>query len=54
MVGDQIETDLVGAKKAGIHTVLVLTGVETRDSISHSRMKPELVIENVDLLAPYL
>jgi ribonucleotide monophosphatase NagD (HAD superfamily) len=54
MVGDQIETDLAGAKKAGIHTVLVLTGVETRDSISHSRMKPELVIENVDLLAPYL
>jgi 5'-nucleotidase len=54
MVGDQIETDLVGAKKSGIHTVLVLTGVETRDSISHSRMKPELVIENVDLLAPYL
>lgn len=54
MVGDQIETDLTGAKKAGVHTILVLTGVETEDSIRRSNMKPELVIENADLLARYL
>ena len=29
MIGDQIETDVLGANKAGVHTVLVLTGVET-------------------------
>ena len=54
MVGDQIETDLEGAKKAGVHTILVLSGVETRDSIRHSPMKPELVIEKVDQLVQYL
>jgi len=54
MVGDQIETDLIGAKKAGVHTVLVLSGVETEASIKRSTAKPELVIENADLLARYL
>ena len=54
MVGDQIETDLEGAKKAGVHTILVLSGVETKDSIRHSPIRPELVIENVDLLGQYL
>ena len=54
MVGDQIETDLTGAKKAGVHTILVLTGVETEDSIKRSTFKPELVIENADSLARYL
>lgn len=54
MVGDQIETDLVGAKKAGVHTILVLSGVENRDSIRRSPVKPELVIENVDALSRYV
>ena len=54
MVGDQIETDLVGARKAGVHTILVLTGVETEESVSRSTLKPELIVENVDSLARYL
>jgi HAD superfamily hydrolase (TIGR01450 family) len=54
MVGDQIETDLVGAYRAGVHTVLVLTGVETRDTIKHSRIKPDLVLDNVDDLNRFL
>ena len=54
MVGDQIETDLVGAHRAGVRTVLVLTGVETRDSIKRSKIKPDLVLERVDDLARFL
>ena len=54
MIGDQIETDLLGAKKVGIHTVLVLSGVEKEASIVNSPVKPELIVENVDRLAPYL
>jgi ribonucleotide monophosphatase NagD (HAD superfamily) len=50
MVGDQIETDLLGAHRAGVYTVLVLTGVETRATIRNSRIKPELVLQNVDRL----
>jgi ribonucleotide monophosphatase NagD (HAD superfamily) len=48
MIGDQIETDLLGARKAGVHTILVLTGVETRDTIRHSRIKPDAVFETVN------
>ena len=54
MVGDQIETDLTGAKKAGVHTILVLTGVETKHTLRRSTMKPELVIDDADSLARYL
>ena len=54
MVGDQLETDLLGAHRAGVHTILVLTGVETRETIRSSKLKPELVIENVDRLLDLL
>jgi len=54
MIGDQIETDLVGARKAGVHTILVLTGVENRETIRSSELKPEMVIETVDELINYL
>ncbi len=50
MIGDQIETDLLGARRAGVHTVLVLTGVETQESIKHSAIKPDAVIRTVDVL----
>ena len=53
MVGDQIETDLVGAHKVGLRTVLVLTGVETKETIKQSRIQPELILDNVDILAKY-
>ena len=54
MVGDQLETDVAGASKAGVHTVLVLTGVETLETIKESKIKPELVVEAVDDLLNYL
>jgi HAD superfamily hydrolase (TIGR01450 family) len=54
MVGDQIETDLLGAHKTGVHTVLVLSGVETRETLKNSKVKPELVLENVEALKRYL
>ena len=54
MIGDQIETDLLGAHRAGVHTILVLTGVENRRTIHLSKTKPDLVIQNVDELLTYL
>ncbi len=50
MVGDQIETDLLGAHRAGVHTILVLTGVENQETISRSKIKPDAVIRTVDAL----
>jgi HAD superfamily hydrolase (TIGR01450 family) len=54
MVGDQIETDLLGAHRAGVRTILVLTGVESRASIQGSTLKPDMVLENVDRLLDFL
>jgi HAD superfamily hydrolase (TIGR01450 family) len=54
MVGDQIETDMLGAHRAGLRTILVLTGVENHASISASTLKPDIVLENVDKLLNYL
>ena len=48
MIGDQIETDVLGARKAGVHTILVLTGVETQETIRRSRVKPDMVVDSVD------
>jgi len=54
MVGDQVETDMLGASKAGVHTVLVLSGVETRSTVRRSKLKPELIVDRVDDLERYL
>jgi HAD superfamily hydrolase (TIGR01450 family) len=54
MVGDQIETDVVGAKRAGVHTILVLTGVETQATVASSKVRPEMVVPNVDTLLDLL
>lgn len=54
MVGDQIETDLLGAHRAGVHTILVLTGVDKRETIARSKVKPDLVLEEIDDLAALL
>jgi HAD superfamily hydrolase (TIGR01450 family) len=54
MIGDQIETDIIGARRAGVHTILVLTGVENREGIARSKIKPDAVIENVDALGALL
>jgi len=54
MVGDQIETDLRGAHRAGVHTILVLTGVENRETITRSKIQPDVIIETVDALESLL
>jgi HAD superfamily hydrolase (TIGR01450 family) len=54
MIGDQVETDLVGARRAGVRTILVLTGVENRETIRSSKIKPDMIIETVDQLTKYL
>jgi HAD superfamily hydrolase (TIGR01450 family) len=54
MVGDQLETDLLGARRAGVHTILVLTGVETQETINRSKIKPDMIVECINDLFTYL
>lgn len=51
MIGDNMETDILGAHLAGIHSCLVLTGVSTYDDALTSPTKPNYVWESLSLTA---
>ena len=43
MIGDRINTDISGAVALGMQTALVLTGVESRESLAESDIQPDYV-----------
>jgi len=47
MVGDRLETDIVGASAIGIQTAVVLTGITSREEISQSNIKPDFIFEDI-------
>ncbi len=49
IVGDNLATDIVAGNQAGIHTVLVLTGLTSRAQAEAAvgEMKPERIIETL-------
>ncbi|WP_258805523.1 HAD-IIA family hydrolase [Pseudarthrobacter sp. NS4] len=56
VVGDRLDTDILGGNNAGFATVAVLTGVDTRQSILAARAaeRPDYLIEALpDLYRPY-
>ncbi|HEX4444988.1 MAG TPA: HAD-IIA family hydrolase [Galbitalea sp.] len=51
MIGDRMDTDIVAGIEAGLHTVLVLTGISDRAEIERYPFRPDEVLESVaDLL----
>ncbi len=46
-VGDRLETDIVGAQAAGIHTALVLSGVSTQVQAHEFKLQPEIIIRDL-------
>lgn len=53
IVGDRLDSDIEGGKRAGIDTALVLTGVTTREMLPGSPWVPEYVLEDLGgLLQP--
>jgi 4-nitrophenyl phosphatase len=47
MVGDRLDTDITAGNRARMLTVLVLTGVSTRDEISTAPVLPDLVFTDL-------
>jgi NagD protein len=47
MVGDRMDTDVVAGLEAGLHTVLVLTGVSTRESAERYPYRPSRIVDSV-------
>jgi 4-nitrophenyl phosphatase len=47
IIGDRLETDILGGQRAGLITILVLSGATSRQELENSTIKPDLVFENV-------
>ena len=47
MVGDDIENDIAGAQRAGLHTVLVCTGKHKADSPLLEKVHPDVIFASI-------
>ncbi len=48
VVGDTMETDIQGGVQMGYKTILVLSGISDKDTLSHYAFKPDMVVGSVD------
>jgi NagD protein len=47
MVGDRMDTDVLGGTEAGMGTILVLSGVSTRETVEEYPFRPTYVFDDV-------
>jgi NagD protein len=47
MVGDRMDTDIVSGLEAGMHTVLVLTGIATRAEAERFPFRPSRIVDSI-------
>lgn len=53
-VGDRLDTDIAGGRKAGLKTILLLTGIATREDLSTSPIQPTWVFPSLQELSEAL
>jgi len=53
-VGDRYDTDIIGGINAGCHTVMVLSGVDTKESVSSFQKQPTLICKDLEEFAEIL
>ncbi len=47
MIGDRMDTDVVGGIEAGLRTLLVLTGSTSREAVEHFPYRPTRVLDSI-------
>lgn len=47
MLGDRLDTDILGAHAVGLPSIMVLTGVSSRADLERSAVQPTLVVEDL-------
>jgi glycerol-1-phosphatase len=51
VVGDNLSSDIEGAKRSGLDAILVLTGNATRDDLERAVVKPDIVLSSLSELS---
>jgi len=51
MIGDRMDTDVVAGLEAGLHTILVLTGVTERSAAERFPYRPSRIVESIAEIA---
>jgi 4-nitrophenyl phosphatase len=51
MVGDRLETDILGGQRVGLSTIAVLSGVTSPEMLAESEIHPDWVFEHLGTLA---
>ena len=54
MVGDDLESDIAGAQRFGLKTVLVRTGKFRPDQLERSTVVPDAVVSSIGFLPDWL
>jgi 4-nitrophenyl phosphatase len=54
MVGDRLSTDIAGAQAAGLRSILVLSGISTRQEAEHGPIRPDYIFADITELAAFL
>ena len=47
MIGDRMDTDVIAGIEAGMETILVLTGVTTREQAERYPYRPSRIVDSV-------
>jgi len=50
IVGDRLDTDVLGGHNAGLTTILVLSGATSRQDVDSTPVKPDLIFEDIQHL----
>lgn len=47
VIGDRLETDVLGGKRCGLTTILVLTGISQEEDLKNSEIQPDFVFKDL-------